>query len=284
MKTLVLDKSTLEAAPKGFLQDRRGEFHFLLPGHLLHELATEKLAQRHFMSPSEKEALDYKLQFLFKKAIHEAGGQWIGHTEALEWEITQGRSSRGMPTRDLSSLRSFKDLLQGKVLDHCNELEAIYATAASVPHDPRMERDFRELQCTPEADLLKNFADKARSQEYVMLLSQRASTLADLAPQKGWTVSPNFHPGPGWFAYGMTLAGSLYLQWKWCKFGDAPADRKKPANPVFDLYYIAFMAITDGLLSSDTGMLELAWAAWPEKREDIYQYRMEKSALVRFNP
>ena len=246
MKTLVLDKSALEAAPPGLLRRCRRDFDFLLTGHLFQEIGTEKLAQRHLMSASELDALDHKLQMVFKRAVDEAGENWIDHTEALKLEVTQGRSSKGIIGKNVTSLPSLKDLANGEVHDQCNIMEKVYADLASLPHDPSFESDFRRLQRTPEATVLEDFAAKTKSKEYIRYVSESAITA-----QWGWMVSPNFRPTPDWLAYGIFLAHYAYFRWKWAKFGDEPADRVR-------VHVRVRAAVLDVALAVD---LDLPWDA-----------------------
>ena len=87
-----------------------------------------------------------------------------------------------------------------------------------------------------------------------------------------------------WFSFGMALVGEAFRQWKLWKYGDEPADTKKPANPFYDTMYIAFMAIADGIVSADKNLLKLAWACWPDKREYIYDYDMREHRIIPFQP
>jgi hypothetical protein len=93
----------------------------------------------------------------------------------------------------------------------------------------------------------------------------------------GWRKSRHFFPRKDWFIYGIAMSHMIYLPWKLWKHGNnAPT---KAANAAYDLYYIGFMAIADGLVSSDKAMLKLAWAMWPDKRQRIYEYRDDQAIV-----
>jgi hypothetical protein len=97
-------------------------------------------------------------------------------------------------------------------------------------------------------------------------------------------MSWGFSPGPGYLGFGIRLSSKCFLYWKLWKYGDAPACPQKPANPWLDTLYVGYMAIADGILSSDKGQLEMAWVCWPEKESSILYYNRNDNSITRFQP
>ncbi len=84
--------------------------------------------------------------------------------------------------------------------------------------------------------------------------------------------------------FSAVLVMLCYAMWKYAWYGDNVPEPSKPANPSYDMLYVAHMALCDGLLSNDTIMLNAAWACWPEKRDGLLTYEQEKKAIVPYEP
>jgi hypothetical protein len=98
----------------------------------------------------------------------------------------------------------------------------------------------------------------------------------------GWNMHSNFCPQPDWYTFGWFRAQQAYIHWKYACHGDnVPSE---PANIAFDMTYVAHMAVLDGLLSCDGDMLKLAWACWPEKRQDIHTLDRASGEIVAYRP
>jgi len=107
---------------------------------------------------------------------------------------------------------------------------------------------------------------------------------SDAGKERGLKVSKKIRPRPSWLCYGLELVSNLALYQKFWRYGDATADKEKPANFGLDFIYVAFLSIADGLLSGDKNMLRLAWACWPGKRTGLFAYDMETGKITRYSP
>ena len=99
-------------------------------------------------------------------------------------------------------------------------------------------------------------------------------------------VAGNLNPIRDWLSFGIILTANVVYflaAWKYGR-GDKPSVTKKSVNFSFDVRYMPYIAIADGILSSDKEQLKLAWALWPEKRESIYYYDQAKHEPEVFEP
>jgi len=282
MKTLVLDKSSLRAAPTQFLLQLRESYDFLLTGALLQEVGTRDVDKRTSMPKKEKRALNRKIEAQFAKAVKVAGNEWHDHLEALDWEITEGKSARFMPGLPLREPLDLDRFLDDETVQDCLAFDDAKASFASFAAPVRNEEDEKVLarfMQTPEEDFFCRLTHQLASDTSSKKLRKTMTRLTEAGEERGRSKSPYLFPRRDWLVYGIALTHSVYLTWKLWKYGnEAP---HKAANAAYDLYYIAFMAIADGILSSDKNMLKLAWAVWPDKRKHIYEYHDERiDALV----
>ncbi len=105
-----------------------------------------------------------------------------------------------------------------------------------------------------------------------------------MAKGKGLQVSPRFNPGPGWLTFGIDLVARAFFKLRlWTEKDPGLVQRKSP-NPFFDSVYIAYISIANGILSSDKGLLKLAWACWPEKEKNLYEFDMQTQTIRPFAP
>lgn len=278
MTTLVLDKSALRAAPTQFLFKLREQYDFLLAETLLYELGTENISERVTITGQQEEALNKRLEAQFAKAVKVFGNKWIGTDDALKWEITEGSSARFAPRMPLQGPLGLHELLDGKTVQDCLAFDSAKASFASFAAPVRSESDKKVLADHRKIREEDFFCRLAHGLGPAKSPAEIRKTVVGLAQEgekrHGWKKSPYFFPRKDWFIYGIALAHMVYLPWKLWKYGnDAPS---KAANAAYDLYYIGFMAIADGLLSSDKNMLKLAWAMWPDKRQHICEYKDEK--------
>lgn len=283
-KTLVLDKSAVKAAPRGLLNNLRTDFDFLLPDTLLHEIATEKLDQRDTLSAAARTELDNKIRANFLKTIEEAGNLWLDNETALSWEIQEGRAAKHAPQLSLCVTPSI-DILSVAERQLCLDDDAKKGKLMSVVHAPADQPGFEEIRSWGEEALFRRLRDDYSSDQVRLQVAIDAKNgFSEIALVRGMTVSPAFAPDPGWFSFGITLASRAYLPWKFWKRGDGPADPKKPPNPYFDMVYVGYIAIADGILSADKDLLKMAWACWPEKESGIYEFDTQSHRITTFNP
>lgn len=283
MKTLALDKSALVGAPKDFLKNLQKEFDFLLTDTLFHEITTRELEQRQFLTASQKGILARRIETDLAKALTEAGNQWLERPTALFWEITEGRSAKCAPREKIPSWGSLDELLN-QTAEACRKYDKDAAELGRIPRPAGHHKAYQSLRNCDEQQFFQQLEALSTSQ---LQIAKRARDFLQLSAERSsLSLSLYSLPRKDWFTYGIQLsfrAFTLWQFWRFWRYGDE-LKPKKPANPVFDTYYLAFMAIADGLLSSDKGMLKFAWAIWPEKREHIYYFDQHNQSLVRFEP
>ena len=71
---------------------------------------------------------------------------------------------------------------------------------------------------------------------------------------------------------------------KFWRVGNGTLEPDKPANPMFDVFYGAFVSLFDGILSCDPDLLNLVWACYRDKRKNILTYSSAKKAIVQYEP
>lgn len=285
-KMLVLDKSVVKAAPKGFLKRLRPRFDFLLIDTLLQEIGTEKLDKRENLCESEKERLDQMIRANFKRTIEEAGDLWIDNETALSWEIEKGCSAKQSPRFSLCSIPPTTTLLsEGKTKKACLDYDTKVANLVSVVHAPEDESGFQKVTNMGEEELFMSIQTNYSSEEVLQRIAHDAKDgFEEVAMSRGLHVSPHFKPERDWFSFGITLASWSFLPWKFWKRGDRSADLKKPPNPYYDTIYRGYIAIADGILSADKDLLKLSWACWPEKRANIFDFNRQEQRIAQFKP
>ena len=286
VKKIVIDKSALVAAPPGRLKTLG--FSFLLTDTLLHEIGTEKLGQDKNLSVAQKSRADGRIKATLKKAMQEARSTCVDRESALRWELERGVSA-GVEDAPWCSLRNtaLSEIVSfsSGLYEQCVEYEVRIGRLASTAHAPADEEYFQWLRRLEERELFEHLRREYCSPEGRMRIAKEAKdTFVQGAKERGCQVVPSFDPGPGWLAFGMILSKLVFLPWKFWRYGDQPADRRKPANPWFDAEYIAYMAIADGLLSADREQLKLAWACWSEKESSIYYLDTQDHTISQFRP
>ena len=284
MPALVLDKSALRALNRDKLIELRKHFDFLLPDILLHEIATEGFEERKELKDEERKILDGRINATFTKSIKCAGNSWIEMSSSVRWEIENGRSAKYGPRFSTEDIR-IADYLTLSTLELSAEYEAGKEKLVGVAHFPEDEKDFRAVRRMTECEVLEKMRqDFASDQATARLKDVVRNSFLESAEEWGWNVSSRYNPDRTWLSFGVYFVQQAYLYWKYHKYGDTPPQPKKPANPWFDLICIGHMAIAEGILSGDKEQLKLAWALWPEKRENIYRYDQDSHKAIRFVP
>ena len=288
METIVIDKSALVGAPKGLLKERQSDFAFLLTDTLLFEIGTEKLGQNAIASAAEEGPRNGTIAARLYRAMEEAGNTWVDRESALRWELERGVSAavEGAPRCSLVDTALTEILsCSGGLYRECMEYEVPLGHLASTAHAPGDEESFQWVRGLGERELFEQLRrDYSSPVGRSRIAKEAKGAIGQRAKERGWQVVPSFNPGPGWLAFGMTLSKRVFFPWKFWRYGDDPANRGKPANPWFDMDYIAYMAIAHGLLSADRNQLKLAWACWPEKESSIYSLSTQDHTISQFHP
>ncbi|GEM_PF-5839623 len=286
VKTLVLDKSVARGVAPEFLEGLRGRFDFLLMGHLLQEIMTEGMEERANLSASELRRLNGWIGATLSKVVCETSSEWIDGAEAIRWEVTKGSSARNAPRRCLGEVRNIEDYLTPELLAASLDQDERYRRLLFSMPGPFDSRVYAELEGVGEevffTDCLRR--DLLSEEAMARVAAETKRGHSEKTEQGGGEVSSAFCPDKSWYAFGILLAHKAFLLWKWWKYGEQAPGVKEAANRIYDLYYLGFMAISDGLLSCDDHMLKMAWALWPEKRDSIYRYDMASRDIVRFVP
>jgi len=284
MTTLILDKSMVKAARKGVIEDLRSDFDFLLPDVLLHEIMTENLDKRQTLASHQIDRLDNMIHANMRRATTEAGNHWIAKDEAVAWEIVEGRSARYAPTMNIQHVTSIY-ILSKEEMQNCLDDDARLGDITAAEHATEDDAWFAWVRTLKEKVLFEYLANTLSSEEAVRSIGEKARIdRTKDGISRGLVVSPNFKPTHEWFSFGINLAVDAFLKWKFWKYGDARSDTKKPANPFYDTMYIATIAIADGIISGDKNLLKLAWACWPDKRGNIYDYDTQEHQIIPFEP
>jgi len=286
VKTLIIDKSALLAAPLGLLKTL--DFAFLLTDTLLFEIGTAKLGQDKYLSVEEESRANGRIRANLKKALEEVGNTWVDRESAIRWELESGVSAAVENAPRFNLLETALPLIlscSSGLYGQCMEYEVRIGRLASTAHAPRDEEYFQSVRRLKECevfDLLRR--DHCSPEGRIRIAKEAKDVIGRRAKELGYQVVPSFDPGPGWLAFGMILSKLVFLPWKFWRYGDEPADRDKPANPWFDTDYIAYRAIADGLLSADREQLKLAWACWSEKESSIYYLDTQDHTISQFRP
>ena len=282
---IVLDKSAIVAAPWRVLLDLRQQFRFLTTDMLLHEIATEGLQEVKTLTMSDMTRLTNRIALTLAKA-KEVSDSWFERYHALTWEIVQGESSRQAPQLQIPrvTVEEMLQLVHSEPEELLRQDEAMAQLSAFV-HAPEDEETFRKLRRLTRSQML-DFLDEhfANPQTHSICAREALVEFSALWRTLGHSISPRFLPDRSWLTYGIALTNRAFLVWKFCRFGDAAADSKKPENAIYDNFYVAAMACADGILSADTNLLELAWVCWPEKRDAILQFNQQSKTPEQFRP
>ena len=279
MKRIVLDKSALQGVPKGFLSGLRGDFEFLLPNILLHEILTQGL-DFGALTVEEENARRQSVRACLEKAVYEAGNSWFDNDNALLWEVRNGLSAQSMQRIQLPVPIETLNLT-GRILDRSRTFDGRIGRAAeSVIVPQEKESRFRDISKGGPGAVYLSL--ESNLQMVTPFLAKTKEVILNHAKSQGIPVSPGFIPGPGWYTYGRALTCYAFAFWKLATYGNKPAQPKQPANPIFDMAYLACVSIADGILSGDKILKKIAWACFPEKRDHIYEFANEgNSTFVR---
>ena len=287
MPSLVLDKSVVVAARNGVLAALRARgFSFILTDTLLYEISSERLEERRAPCESGARGLDGRIAACLARA-REAGDEWAEMSQALRWEVLHGKSAKYAPRLLMKPSFSLQDILDARkeVGDECLDQEAVMGRIASVAREPQDDTEFSKMRRMDKRSFLHYLQGYVSSRDLLEAVSIQARVaFAEVAANHGLKASPCFVPDRGWLAYGVELVNRAYVRWKFWRVGDQVADPRKPANPFFDLLYIAFMAIGDGIISCDEDLLTLSWACWAEKRQHILRFDSASGSPRQFQP
>jgi len=277
-RRLVLDKSALQGVSANLLEELRRRFEFLVTGTLLHEIATEGMGNRSRSFTKVQGRIDRNF-----KRVRRFNERFIDVSDGVRWEVEKGRTARNAPGtlyRPLSSNDVSTDTLreseewERELLARLCQREVVNGFA-SLPG----------LKAVSDARSLCRYIRLHVEGQDAWIRQEAQKTFAELAECYGFSVSPNFAPGPRWMTYGMRMcfeARAIWVAWTHLA-GQLPADEKL-RNDFLDTYYLGSMAIADGLLSLDKRMLNLAWAAWPGKRGNLWTYDQKTKDLHQYVP
>jgi len=266
MKTIVLDKSALVAAPGTVLGTAKADFQYYLTASLLLEIKTDR---------RNIDGLLYKVLACTQDA-------WLpGPHDLARWEFIRGKPATVFLKRP-GVIRNLNSCYEepSTTVDVAAYLEpAVRLNSFTVP----MQKDISDLQKLQGSQFFPWLAEQLQSHP-VVSPAYVARLRIQAAQKQGLCVSPSFCPKPGWYLYGLQLAWNGSRMYKlWAK-GNDPMDEAKPENFALDAQYLAVMSVADGLLSNDKPMLKLAWACFPKKRSSIYTYDQEQQDIAIFYP
>ncbi len=273
MKTLILDKSALMAASGPAIEELRQKFDFLLTGILLHEILSGGVEEWNQLSEDAKRALLLKNGSILNKAIYHAGDSWIRADHALVWEMERGCPSRTMPKINLGQGRRLHKM-EPKDIDRILRKDGEVAKLLSDFQAPYPGELLTIFSQTGEKEAFEGIQQSLLSPKVLSIMKNDCKAgLEEFAKKKGLKLSESFWPDRTWFSFGTFLSGELCRIWKIWKYGNNPMpNRLKATNFHYDHEYLGYMAIADGVLSSDQHLVKGAWLLWPEKREHIYYY------------
>lgn len=197
------------------------------------------------------------------------------------YEISKGVSSHSYlcaPT-DRYPLNSVIDELPRGEIDRLREQDAQLARFGV---NPLKENTLRAVRRLPDERkfyvwLAKHMDRRSRNGYFL-------GDYVDLARRNGVQYNPYFSPDRRYFTFGALHAAEAFYCDKIWRYSNAVSDPRAPDNFGRDLRYVAYLSITDGLLSLDTRMLSIAWAAWPEKRQHLYTYDSTRREIRQWRP
>ena len=286
IKSLVLDKSALQAAPKGFIASLKNRFKFILIEALGCEIMSEGDDKRDMLSEIDLSRLDDRIRANYQKAIVEAGNKWLCRKTAFEWEVTKAESARSAPRDPLERLEDVMRLSPEAIAECVRYDESLgeivnQGRHALLGEDREMivklrgnsKRFFEWLTaCLNDPDLIDYIKRRAITNNFS---SSKAS---------GLEMSTGFYPDRDWITFGSELAFQCLVYYETWRDHATPRKVSKLTNQFFDIEYLAYMAMADGLFSGDKYLLKLAWACWPDKREGLYEYVQGEKTMRIFTP
>lgn len=283
MPLLVLDKSVLKAVPKGFLLGLRDRHGFVLTDYLLQETISERIGERDKLSPQERAKLDEMIHANLQKATEEAADEWVETLACVVHELSTGKSARFGPRTKYRNLYGYRNKLTNENLQELAWQEDTWAKIINLEEcledEKRTSEQLRGLQKKEFFTWLSE--EGLRDPKLDIQWTRRWKARA---PEHGVVCSTEFAIYSRMLCYGISLTSRAHWYWKsWARPGK-PADGRKPVNAYYDLMYVAYMAMADGLLARDPLMSYVAWACWPGKREHIYTYDQDRREIERFIP
>jgi hypothetical protein len=289
MKRIILDKNILQMCNRGKRELKKitGNFQFLLTDVLIHEIYSQDIEKRGIVSGDELVKLNQKILSNIQKAVDDTDNIWINADTALGWEAQKGQSAKYCKTTfKIIKTLSAEDMLTESVICECLSKEKVHGEfirKKHTPNDPDFEIQLRNLS---EKELFGEVSNNAFSKERTKVVKSGAKdVLTDFAKKKDIHIAPVLTPESDWFSYGYVLLALTYELLKFAgKERDLYKEPGKEANAFYDMEYLAYMAIADGIVTNDKMMLKVAWSLWPEKRENLFVLNQEEKVLVRFTP
>ena len=267
MGLLVLDSSGLIGTSQSSLASVGNRHEFLVLPDLFTELYTHKEKDQPFSKDRASQRAYNQIAKVDSLVCREHS------IDPIQFEIERGRSATVAPTCLLRvpscppkpSRTESEDMLTRE-----KQLGSFW----NFQHPCQCTEAFQELRrLRADCDLWPHISDFLVVREIASAIRNDAITFfSQMAQHNGWSVSRSFCPDRHWLTFGASLTKYAYMIWKFARHGDNIPEPSKPANPSYDMIYVAHMAICDGLLSGDKTMLKIAWSCWPEKRKDIYTY------------
>ncbi len=291
MKRVVIDVSALKNIGKNrkAFEEVPGDLAFLVLDIVWDELSTHGVETRSgSLDPNE---IPKWLGTLSRssKAIEFAEDPFL-------FEMNENRSARTAPVREVGPMIEIRDRSQLEIPEVKAELDQLLQS-----HNIafKFADSLRQPSSAEKAESLRDFLRRkymsANSKDFYIWLSGFLSNERSIqisrerarescrrrAKEMGQHLPDHFLPGTDWIWYASEKIQFAYYLWTQAK--DVPA-RKTKANDAFDMKYVSYLGICDGLLSNDhrSGLLRLAWACWPEKRENLLTYSNRK--IVHYLP
>ena len=284
MRTVVLDKSVLKGATDGVLASYGEHFRYVLTDILFDEIVTEGGAENAADVAMRDASLRSMIDANLGRIVGETDNAWYFTRDALTYELETGRSARLSPQVTYGNLLEYRSVVRDETWNRIAEQERMHAQLMNL-------EGFEDAQARTIEDLA---TVQGRRAFFTMLADQLLDrpTLCvqcvkdweDLASEHGIAICPGFALHESLLCYGSSLVSRAHWFWKCWARKERPADSAKPPNPFYDAVQIAYVAICDGLLAGDRGMLHMAWACWPNKREHLYTYDDVRLQIERFDP
>ena len=166
------------------------------------------------------------------------------------------------------------------------EREGFLAKMWDFKHPPECDAAFQDLRrMQSDKELWPHMTELLSNVDVINHVQDSCvASFIEMGGHQGWRVSNNFCPDREWLTFGARLTQFGYMCWKYARHGDEIPEPASPANPSYDMIYVAYMAICDGILTNDATLLNIAWACWPEKRDSLMKYDQSKNAVVPYKP
>ena len=260
-KSIILDKSSLEAMAGDILYKVDRDFHLILTIELYEEIQDSTRCNRGQIA----------------KLMAATRNLWIPPSFVLlAWELEHNFSSKFLINRE----RKVDLYVQTPQL----VMDFLRQDVARLAYEKSNPRSARFLECVKGLGSLEELLPVLSFRMQGIDLGLPANDIMQMGTTRGLPIHPSFQLREDMFCSGLAIAheGSYLL--KLWRYGDAPADPKKPDNYGRDVELLAYMNICDGIISNDKWMLAVAWACWPTKRSSILTYDNPSRSLQVYDP